>query len=568
MSPRQNDLLEYLFNEAAEVRAANPQFRGMRGRDPITLLVTSVVGVLEAGAAAVGIGTAATVGGGLSAGAAAGAGLGGLAAGATAFGGFSVVGVVKGLALSVGLSYAANAIQRASMKDKGGFAVGVNATEMRLNTRQEVPPRRRVYGTPLVGGPLFFEDCIPPYYYRGFLLSDGPVDGIEAFYNSQTQITLDSGGLPLSDPYNGGFLQVSFRNGARDQAGDPILLADFPSLGVDFRQRQIACLVVKAKLDSVADNNEARWGSIGRPNPFVKLRGVPVYDPRDPSQILPTDPSDPDDLAAAMATWKHSRTASLIQADYLWWLHGGRVPFGKIRWDDVAESATWDEGKIETKSGELIARHTIDGVVTAGQSPLQVMTTMLSANRGFIARRGGHVTVISSQPKKPARTITDDWVLSGFDVRRTTPKSDVLNKLRARMIDPRQEWQMVDGPVLVDEDSIEAERDTYEGAVQFPWTERHERAQRLQKAAMDDTRLGKMLTVSVDMRGLGLEAGDVVRFYSEVAPRANGVYRIQEVQFDYKAKAFELVLAQYDEAIETAWVKDDEQEYELPELGV
>ena len=562
MSPKSDGLdhLDQLFYEAgAHRREMMWGQRHMIRKDPITLIVTSVVGALEAGAAAVGIGAA--VGGGAGV-----AGIG-AAAGAAAVGTGISLGWAGSLALSIGLSYAANALQRASMKDKGGFAVGVNSPEIRLNVRQEVPARRRAYGRPLMGGALFFEDSIPPYYYRGFLLSDGPVDGIEEFYNSQNLINLDATRThPLTAPYLGN-LEVSFRNGSRDQLVDPILIADFPSLGADFRQRGVATLVVKGNYGADAEEFETLWGAVRRPNPFVKLRGVPVYDPRDPTQVLPTDPTDPEDYATAQATWKWSRNATLIIADYLWWQHGGRVPLDRMKWDEIAESADWDDGKIETKAGELIPRHTIDGIVTAGQAPAQILTTMLSANRGFIARRGGHVTVISSQPQTPIRTITDEWILGGFDVRRTAPKSETLNRVRCRLIDPRQEWQMVDGPILTRDDLIEEDGSLYEGTVQFPWTERHERAQRLQKAALLDTRIGRAVTLSLDLRALGIEAGDVVRFFSEVAPHANGIYRVQEVSFNYLSKTIELTMVEYDSSIDTNWVAaDDEQDFEIPDL--
>ena len=563
MSPRKNDILNDIFDDAYALRQEIRR-SGLPGRDPITLGIASIVTAIEAGAAAVGLGTAAGIGGG----AAVATGLGGAIGGAAAVGigtGISF-GWAGGLALSVGLSYAANAIQRASMKDKGNLNAGINTPEQRLNVRQEVPPRRRVYGTPLVGGALFFEDSVAPWYYRGFLLSDGPVDGIEEFYNSQTRINLDpTGSFSLTPPYFER-IHVNFRNGSRDQATDGVLLAQFPDLGANFRQRGIATLVFKGHYGVTPEEREAMWGSIGRPNPYVKLRGVRVYDPRDPTQLRPTDDDDAEALEVKKLTWKHSRNASLIQADYLWWKNGGRIRLDRLRWDEIAESANWDDGLIETKSGELITRHTIDGVVTAGQAPLQVLTTMLSANRGFIARRGGHVSVISSQPQEPRVTITDDWILSGFELRRTTPKGDTLNKLRAHMIDPRQEWQMVAGPVLVNEDYIEADGDTYEGSVQFPWTERHERAQRLQKAAMEDTRRGRMVTLSVDHRAIGIEAGDVVRFYSEISPRARGIYRVQEVQFNYATKSFEIAMVEYDKTVETNWTVDDEQDYELPDL--
>ena len=94
-------------------------------------------------------------------------------------------------------------------------------------------------------------------------------------------------------------MKFSFRNGTRTQAIDPILAAQFPELGAGFRQRGVATLVVEADWGADLDEYQLLWGSLGRPNPTLILRGVPVYDPRDPTQFLPADPDDPDELAAA-----------------------------------------------------------------------------------------------------------------------------------------------------------------------------------------------------------------------------------------------------------------------------
>lgn len=564
MSPRrQDDLLDALFNDAAAFRLENPHIRGLRHREPVSI-ITSLAAVLSSSAAAVtgalGFGGAA-LGLGGTVGAAAG-GLGG-AIGAAAVGtGFSL-GAFGSLGLSLGLSFAANAIQRAAMKQNQN----VNSNEVRLNTRQSIPPRRRVYGAPRIGGALFFEEEKSPKFYRGFLLSDGPVEGPLEFYNSANKISVNlSTGEVLDAPY-AGKLKFSFRNGTRTQAIDPILAAEFPELGAEFRQRGVATLVVEADWGADLDEYQLLWGSLGRPNPTLIMRGVPVYDPRDPTQFLPADPDDPDELAAAQASWKWTDTAALIQADYLWWRDGGRVPLHRMKWDDIAESASWDEGILKTKDGELIKRHVIHGVVTAGQSPLQNIGTMLTANRGFVARKGGLVTVISSQPQKPVFTITDDMVQGGFDFKRGPSKDETVNSMQLRMIDPRQEWQMVDGPLREDEDFIAEDGDIYTATTVLPWTPDHRRAQRLQWCALQDTRDGRAQSLSLDHRAIGLEAGDVVRRYSEVLPRCNGLYRVQEVRFNYVAKTLEISMAGYRPETETGYIAaNDELDFELPEL--
>lgn len=515
--------------------------------------------LLGGGAASSGIGAAI----GLS------AGIGGLgafigASGAAAAGGFAFGGTFGSLALGLGLSYASALLQK-----RGEKSVGVNTQEVRLNTRQEVPARRRVYGSPLVGGPIFFEECIPPKYYRGVLLGDGPMGDVLQFYNSQTRVSIQPDTLQvLNAPYIGK-LKISYRNGARDQAMDPIIAgiaSNFPYIDENWRQRGVATLVVEADFGVDFDEFQLLWGSIQRPNPLVIVQGVPIYDPSDPTQFLPSDPNDPEDYAAAQASWKYSNVASLVQADYLWWKDGGQVPLDRMRWDEIARSAEWDRGQFETAAGELIARHAIDGVVTAGQIPAQILSTMLTANRGFISRERGRFSVISSQPKKPIFTITDDMIIGGFDFRRDVPKADRASEMSMRFNDPRQESQLVDGPIRVREDWIEEDGQIFRATAQLPWTTRHERAQRLQKLAQDDTALGQTTTLSCDMRCFGLQPGRVVRRYSEVLPRCNRLYQVQETSFNYVEKSTELSLAAYDGTIETNYTKADEQPYELPEL--
>lgn len=483
------------------------------------------------------------------------------------------------LLVGVALSFASAAIQRGSYSDRGRLSAGINSPETRLNTRQEVPSQRRVYGDVIIGGPLFFEQNIDPKYYQGFLLSEGPITSAEEIFNSQTKLQLGGVGFgnietPLTNiegqpPYVGN-CRVSVRQGRLDQAIDPILAEAFPALDVArFRQRGVATLVFEANYGATFEEHEQLWGSARRPNPTVRILGVPVYDPRDATQRLPVNPNDPEEMEAARLTWKWSNTAALVQSDYLWYENGGRIPLGSINWDRVARSADYDESLIGVKDGAPIRRHTIDGVVTAGQQPVQILQSMLSSNRGFICRQQGRVWVQSSQPiDKPRITITDDMIVGGLESRRTQPKRNLVNRVRTRFIDPRQQWTQVDGPILDRPDLQADDQDLYEATVDVPWTADHRRAQRLAKLYLEGSRLGRTIRFGVTSRVLGLEAGDVVRIQLKHMPRANGVYRIEELRLSDDLQTFTVTATEYDPSIESSWSPADEQPFELPELEV
>lgn len=500
----------------------------------------------------------------------------GLTTAAVAVGTVITAGAAIGVAAALGA--AQQSMSRGSFQDRGAFSAGVNKQEVRLTSRQEVPPRRWIYGEVLVGGPIFFEESKSPKYYRGMILSDGPIDSIVAVYNSETEITVDltkaSNMQALAPSRYVSRLKLSFRRGTENQTADPILLGAFPGLGNQFRQRGVATLCFEADWGTDANHNENMWGTSRRPNILVKARGVPVYDPGNPTHRLPDDPNDYEDYKDAQSTWDWSNNASLVQADYLWRPNGGRVPLHRMRWDEIARSAEYDQQLIGTKSGELIPRHTIDGVVTAGQQPLQVIQSMLSANRGFVVQSQGRVWVQSSQPQDAVLTITDALIVGGIEYRAASPKTDLVNRVRCRFIDPRQEWQTVDGPVRDRPDLRALDGDLYEAAIEMPWTADHRRAQRLAKSYLDQSRLGKAVTAIVSLDALArskgkLDAGRVVRFDTAILPRANGLYRVDTMEFVENFSAIQLVMTQYDPSIDRDWNPEtDEQDFTLPDLNV
>lgn len=500
------------------------------------------------------------------------------AAGATAAT-VSLSAIALNLVIGTALSAAGSLLARAGQRS---LTAGVNSNEIRLNTRQEAPPVRWIFGEVLVGGALCFEECKPPFLYLMVLISEGPITSIITLYSSQTQIGVDTTApfTVLTEPYNGN-LFVNFRNGETDQAICSIIAADFTNLPATFRQRGIATLTIKADYGADFDEFQELWGQGGKPNILAKVRGLAIYDPRDPGQSRPPSRKAYATQAlfetawdAARETWQWSNNATLVQAFYLISRFGGRIDSARIDWDKIASSATYDDGLIGTNSGELIKRHTIDGVITAGQDPYSVLQSMLTANRGILVRSQGMMW-IETGPKDPVLTITDDLIVGGIDYRRSQPRKSLINRVRCRFIDPRQDWQTVDGPIIDDSDYQEDDGQLLEANCEFPFTADHRRAQRLAKAHLMDSRLGREITTVVSLDAIArckdgeIEPGKAVRIVSEILPLMNGIYRVMEVGFVADFSALEIALVEYDRSIEDDWNPEtDEQDFELPDLDV
>ncbi len=313
------------------------------------------------------------------------------------------------------------------------------------------------------------------------------------------------------------------------------------------------------------------WGQQQRPNPIFLVDGIAVPDPRKSGNIVEYDPTDPVAVAAAEATWSWSNNAALCQAHYLTQPFGGRIDPRKVDWDKVARAADYDDGLISTNEGNLIRRGTIDGLITLNQSPADVISSMLSANRGFVLESAGKVWVSSSEPRTPVATIHDRIISGGIEYRAAKPKRDLINRLKVRFVAEDREYQTVDGPVLDRLDLQAADEELLEGVLDLPFTLDNRRAQLRQKQFIETARLGRRLTCIVDVELLACAAdelvGNSITFSSDLFPQFNGEYLVENWGFTDQFGQISLSLSEYDAGIESDWnPAADQQPFTLAPL--
>jgi hypothetical protein len=411
---------------------------------------------------------------------------------------------------------------------------------------------------------------VPPYLYVGLLHSALPVTGYDRLFVGETEVPLDGDGEPIAVPYLVGaatprLLTESQSGATLAQATNPIIAADF-SLGADFRWPGIANTVFRYDYGADFDEFQALWGNVQIPDAQWIGRGAPIPDPRNPAHVTDFDAHDPADLFAAMATWDWSDNASLIQA---FW---AAMPFGLgagpaavyagAAADALKFSADFDDESVPLKAGGVQRRHTINGVVGLDQSPLKVMEEFLRCNRGFISPRAGSVTVTSSQPRAPVATITDAMILGGFAYRDRRPRDDKLNTVHAQFVSSERDYQDAEAPGWIRADLLAADGAPVEATLGLDFVDTHTQCQRLEKAALEDSRLGRTITGTFTMAVLGLVEGTVARVDSVLFPTLNGVYEVQLWSLTDDLIGVALALAEYDPDIARDWTAaTDEQDF-------
>ena len=242
----------------------------------------------------------------------------------------------------------------------------------------------------------------------------------------------------------------------------------------------------------------------------------------------------------------------------------------------MAKAADWDDGLIGTKAGAFGKRGTIDGLITLNQKPSDVMSSMLSANRGFICKSAGKVWPTSSIPRKPVATIHDGILTGAIEYQAAKPKRDLLNSVKPRFSAPDREYQQVDGPALTREDLIEQDQELLEGSLDLPFTLGDPEAvkpQYLTKAYLETSRLGRQITCNVDTFVLAKARDDLignsVNFSLSLFPKLNGTYFVSKWGFADNFGSIQLSLTEYDTSIETDFnAATDQQDFVLPPVDV
>lgn len=509
----------------------------------------------------------------------------------------AIGGAIVGVAISVGVNYAISALttrsqgsgpipasQGSALATTDAASATINSQAVQIVERQAIPSKRIIYGVVNTSGVLFFEQVKPPFLYQGLMICARPVTAFlglqigtqQLGFSAFTPNTILAPIAQIGQPNFPGRLKVSFRLGASTQAIDPILAADFTSLDAQFRQRGIATVVLRYDYGADFTEYTALWGQVSRPNPLALVQGVAVPDPRNPSHVLQFDPSDPAATAAAEATWSYSNNASLVQAHYLIQRYGGRIDPSRVNWDKVAKAADWDDGLVARKDGTYFKRHTIDGVVTLNQSPVNVLAGMIAANRGFVLESAGRVWVSSSYPRAPVATIYDGLLTGPVEYRAAKPKRDMANRVKVRFVAADREYQEVDGPVLARSDYKTLDGELLDATLDLPFTMdtgNAGRVQRLQKAFVENARLGRQISCTCDVALLADctddLVGNTVVFNSVLFAQANGTYFVSSWGFSDNFSSITLSLTEYNPSIETDYVAaSDEQSFTLAPLNL
>jgi len=415
----------------------------------------------------------------------------------------TVVGAIQ-IGLSIGLSYLANSV----------FGPKAPKPEdVQQSTRQPTQPRVRHYGRVKVSGPWVFAESKGGNFYKLLAIGVGPIDGIENYWVDDEGVNLDSTGDVTSGAV-AGHCNIQTRLGAATETSYSILTERFPEWTTAHRGDGVASLCAIQRAVEDKDYLSTFPNGINT-NYRLVLRGAIVTHP-----------------VTGVDAWNDN--AAAVIRDYITHAEGMRLPASIIATPLAAAgwAAAYNRAAdiITTKEGTE-ARYRLWGSYTLEERPADVVGRMLNCCDGrLVPTPDGGLTLDIGQWAEPTVTLDNDSITGFSEVGRGRDILSTANTIRAKYLDPGQDYQAADADPWVDATDVSA-RGEIASDMEFPMAPSHSQARRLMKLAAFRANPTWVGTFQCNLKALAAFGERFVRV-NLPALGINSVFEVQDFRFD------------------------------------
>lgn len=390
-----------------------------------------------------------------------------------------------------------------------GTSLQANTT---VTVKEPTQAHRVVYGTTRIGGNIVFAETTDDQQYLHLVIAftGHEITDFSKIYFGEDELNLtsdgtDSNGLtrfvPASgDSYNGK-ARIKKHLGSTTQLADADLVSEVSQWTTNHRLRGRSYLYVRLEFDSDVYPN-------GVPNITAEVQGKQVFDPRDSSTSLSSNP------ALCIRDY-------LTNTDY-----GMKADASEI--DDTNFSAvanTCDESVTLDSGTEN--RFTLNGTFLTDQTPKNVLQNMLSSIGGHIVYSNGQFKLVAATYKTPTVTLDESNLRSGLTVNTRVSKKELFNAVKGIYSEPANKYQPQDYPVLTNA-TFEAEDNNERNYAEFnfPFTTSSKTCQRLSKIQLLKARQQITLVATFDLNAFELNVGDTVQITNSRMGFSNKTFEV------------------------------------------
>ncbi|WP_425359495.1 fibronectin type III domain-containing protein [Borborobacter arsenicus] len=422
----------------------------------------------------------------------------------------AITGAVS-IGLSIGLSYLASSI----------FAPKAPKPEdVQQSVKNPISPRMRHYGRVKVSGPWTFAEAKGGDFYKVLAIGQGPIDAVEEYWLDDTKVTLNVDGGVVEEPWAstgtpiGSVVQIKSRLGAATETHYSELASVFPEWTSDHRGDGVASLYAK-QFASGQEFYLSRFPSGVNTNYRLVIRSAQVKNP------------------VTSATEWNDNAAAVIR-DYVVHKDGMRLPesivstpLAQAGWVTAYNRAATN---IATKAGSE-PRYRLWGSYSLEERPADVLGRMMASCDGrLVPTPDGGLTLDIGEWQEPTVTIDESTIVGFSEVGRGRDVLTSANTIRAKYLDPAQDYQGADADPWVDAADV-GDRGEIATDMEFIMAPSHSQARRLMKLAAFRANPSWVGQFQCNLGGL---AAFGERFVRISFPKfgINSVFEVQDFRFN------------------------------------
>jgi len=384
---------------------------------------------------------------------------------------------VIGIGLSLGLSYAANALF-------GEKPTSPRPQDVSGIIRQSVSARTRHYGRLKAGGSLVFIETENGNLHQLLVFGQGLIDAYETFYIDNNIYSLSGGdsGMAVDAPQNSRGVGIYPYRGSSTQSAVAMLIERF---GTDVwstahQLKGLAYAHILARAVVQEDFSAVYPERIPQVN--AVMRGVRVYDPRSGS-----------------TAW--TANMALILRDYLTHADGARISSSLIDTDLFIAAANVCDEATGLKAGGSIPRYHGSLSYSFEADPASVIERILRAMDGRLFLTGeGKIGVLAGKWVATSVTISDDHIL-GYEITDGSGPFSASNIVIIKYTNPAKDYSEAtsdpwrDEALIAEQGELSQSVDTYE-------VQHHNLARRLAKIIQHRNSPRWQITLRTNLHGL------------------------------------------------------------------
>jgi hypothetical protein len=388
--------------------------------------------------------------------------------------------------------------------------------------RSPIAPRRTIYGTAKVSGPLLFATT-----------SGGRNGMLHLLIGLAAHECEEIGDVYFADKLNTEYdqtdpdqVRINKHLGAADQAADTDLVSEVTEWTSAHRLRGIAYVYVRLWWS-------AKIFPTGIPNISAIVKGKKLYDPRDGTTVWSENPA-------------------LCIRDYLVGDHGLACDADEIDETSFIAAANLCDELVTVPDGAggtvTEARYTCNGVVLADTAPLDALTSLLTSCVGTLTYTEGKYKLTAGSYTLPTWSMDEDDLRADIQVQGAVPRKELYNAIRGIYVEPNDSWAPTDMPPVTNSSYAAADGATIYREIELPYSTSVYTAQRIGKVHLEQSRQRLTITFPAKIAAFRLNAWDTVQLTIARFGWAAKAFRVIEWQFSQDG-GVDLILREDEPAI-------------------